>query len=135
MANHENLEVVQRFLQEGDLTAIMEDAEFFDFNLSEPILGSQAISNYISKHYNHWFRDGGAEFINIVTSERCVVMEFTFRGIHQAEWQGIPATGKAVEIPMCVIYDLEKGKITQGRLYYNGASMLRQLSIQVQAGS
>ena len=127
MTAEKNLEIVQRFLQQGDLSAMAEHAVFIDFTLPEPIQGNQAISEYISKHYNHWFRDGGAEFTNIVSAEKSVVMEFTFRGIHQANWRGIPTTGKAVEIPMCVIYDLENGQITRGRLYYDQSTMQSQL--------
>lgn len=127
MSAEKNLEIVQRFLQQGDLSAMTEDAVFTDFTLPEPIHGNRAISEYISKHYNLWFRDGGAEFTNIVSGEKSVVMEFTFRGIHKADWRGISPTGKAVEIPMCVIYDLDNGQITRGRLYYDQSSMESQL--------
>jgi hypothetical protein len=42
---------------------------------------------------------------------------------------GIPTTGNAVEIPMCVIYGLEDGVIRRGRLYYDGATMASQLGL------
>jgi len=43
--------------------------------------------------------------------------------------QGIPPTGKPVEIPMCVVNDLADGTIQRGRLYYDGATMARQLGL------
>ncbi|MCK4725844.1 MAG: ester cyclase [Anaerolineales bacterium] len=42
---------------------------------------------------------------------------------------GIPPTGKPVEIPMCVVYDVEAGIIQRGRWYYDGATMARQLGL------
>jgi steroid delta-isomerase-like uncharacterized protein len=129
VTGQDNLEIVQRFLSQGDLSAMAEDAVFQDITRSEPILGNKAIYEYINNPYNIWFPGGEAEFTNVVLGESSVVMEFTFRGVHQGEMQGIPPTGKAVEISMCVIYDLEDGVITQGRLYYDAASMLRQMGI------
>jgi len=129
MTGERNYKIVQRFLNEGDLSAMKEDAEFYDYTRVEPVTGSQAISDYIYSHYNIWFQDAVADFSNIVKGEKSVVLEFTFRGIHQGEMRGIPPTGKVVELPMCVIYDVENDIITQGRLYFDAASMLKQLGV------
>ena len=129
MIGEKNYKTVQRFLNEGDLSAMKEDAKFYDYTRVEPVIGSQAISDYIYRHYNIWFQDAVADVSNIVKGEKSVVLEFTFRGIHQGEMHGISPTGKAVEIPMCVIYDVENDIITQGRLYFDAASMLKQLGI------
>jgi steroid delta-isomerase-like uncharacterized protein len=129
MTGEENLEIVQRFLDKGELNAMAEDAVFQDFTQSEPIIGNKAISESIFRHYNIQFHEADAEMINIVTGKTSVVMEFIFRGVHKGELHGIPPTGKEVEIPMCVIYDVEGGIITKGRLYYDAATMLRQMGI------
>ena len=129
MIGERNYQIVQRFLSDGDLSAMKEDAEFYDYTRLDPVIGSQAISDYIYSHYNIWFQDAVADFSNIVKGESSVVMEFTFRGIHKGEMHGIPPTGKSVEIPMCVIYDLENDLIIQGRLYFDAATMLKQLGV------
>ena len=44
------------------------------------------------------------------------MVEADFVGKHIGEFAGIPATGKSVRVPLCVVYDLENGQITQGRV-------------------
>mgnify|MGYP003401677375 CR=1 FL=1 len=40
---------------------------------------------------------------------------------------GIPATGRKVRVPLCVVYDLEAGRIKRGRVYLEMPVLLRQL--------
>lgn len=133
MSAETNLKAVRAFLNQGELNVISEQATFQDFTRPESIQGPEAISQMIYNFYNVSFPGAEAEFTNIVAGEESVVMEFTFRGVHTGELWGIPPTGRAVEIPMCVIYDLEDGIIQRGRLYYDGATMARQLGLMIPA--
>ena len=47
------------------------------------------------------------------------------------EFAGIPATGKDVRVPLCVVYDLENDQIKQGRVYFEMPALLQQLGIQM----
>ena len=44
-------------------------------------------------------------------------MEIDFVGTHTAEFLGIPATGKSVNVPYSVVYDIPADKITALRVY------------------
>jgi steroid delta-isomerase-like uncharacterized protein len=57
------------------------------------------------------------------------VVEFTARGTHLAELEGIPATGKAVEVPVCNLIEVKDGKIYREREYFNALSMMQQLGV------
>jgi len=85
MTGEENLEIVQRFLDKGELNAMAEDAVFQDFTQTEPIIGNKAISDSIFRHYNIQFHEADAEMINIVTgktSEYCYRQNKCCHGIH-----------------------------------------------------
>ena len=43
-----------------------------------------------------------------------VMLRYTFHGIHQAQWRGIPPTGKAVTFTGMLIYRFDDGKIVEG---------------------
>lgn len=59
-----------------------------------------------------------------------IVLEILFSGKHTAEWNGIPATGKAVSVPACAIFTFdEAGKLAGERVYVDFTIVLRQLGI------
>jgi steroid delta-isomerase-like uncharacterized protein len=59
-----------------------------------------------------------------------VVLEVLIRGTHLGPWRGLPATGRRVEVPLCAIYSFDDGNRLAGeRIYYDRASVLRQLGI------
>ncbi len=50
-------------------------------------------------------------------------------GKHIGEFAGIPATGKDVKVPLCVVYDLENDRIKRGRVYFEMPVSMRQLGV------
>jgi predicted ester cyclase len=56
------------------------------------------------------------------------VLEGDFVGKHIGEFAGVPATGKTVRVPLCVVYDLEGGKIMRGRVYFEVPAFLKQVA-------
>lgn len=64
------------------------------------------------------------------TGEEAVVLEGMIRGIHATEWQGIPATGRSIEVPVCAVYTFDaEEKIAGERVYFDGSLLLRQLGV------
>jgi len=55
------------------------------------------------------------------------MIEAEFVGTHTGEFAGIPATGRKVRVPFCVVYDVQGDRITRGRVYMEMPVMLRQL--------
>jgi steroid delta-isomerase-like uncharacterized protein len=56
-----------------------------------------------------------------------VVVRATFRGQHQGEVRGIPATGKIVTFPVIIIYQLGDGKIFRHWLASDTLSLAQQI--------
>ena len=54
---------------------------------------------------------------------------WTGRGTHRGELQGIPPTGKRVEVPGSVFYRIVGGKIVEFRGLFNMMSLMQQLGV------
>ena len=54
---------------------------------------------------------------------------WTGRGTHRGNLQGIPATGKRVEVPGSVFYRIVEGKIVEFRGQLDMMGMMRQLGV------
>lgn len=69
-----------------------------------------------------------------------MVVEFMGRGTHTGPLHtptgDVPATGRRVDLPFCDVHRIEDGKITNGRSYFDLATMMRQLGLmpEVPAG-
>jgi steroid delta-isomerase-like uncharacterized protein len=57
------------------------------------------------------------------------VVEFTARGTHEAELEGIPATGKSIEIVVCDVIEVRDGKVYREREYFDQMTMMQQLGV------
>jgi len=73
------------------------------------------------------FPDGHITIEDMVAEEDRVVARITFNGTHQAEIEGIPATGKKVSMPGITIFRLDNGKIAEGWLLNDNLSLMQQL--------
>ncbi|MBL7183610.1 MAG: nuclear transport factor 2 family protein [Anaerolineae bacterium] len=123
MSTQDNISVVEAYLAGRGPELIAEDATFHDYTLPEPIRGTEEIAKMFHAVYNVAFPGAEAEFHNIVANDNCVVLEFTFRGVNTGSLMGKPPTGRRVEVPMCVVYDVEDGVIRRARLYYDSGRM------------
>ena len=56
-----------------------------------------------------------------------VVTRFVWKGTHRAEFFGVPATGRAVEVWGVVIDRLENGKIKDTRILMDALGLMMQL--------
>jgi steroid delta-isomerase-like uncharacterized protein len=64
-----------------------------------------------------------------VTDDK-VLLEVLICGTHLGPWRGLPATGRRVEIPLCGVYTFDDNDRLAGeRIYYDRASVLRQLGV------
>lgn len=59
-----------------------------------------------------------------------VILEVTVTGKHADTWQGIAATGRQIEVPLCAVFPFDgEGRLTGERVYMDGALLLRQLGV------
>ena len=65
----------------------------------------------------------------VLLDEDHAVFEADFAGKHIGDFNGIPATGIDVRVPMCVVYDVVGGLIWQARISFELPALLKQLGI------
>jgi len=63
-------------------------------------------------------------------ADDAILVEVLIRGTHLGPWRGLPATGRAVVIPLCGVYTFDPSDRLAGeKIYYDRATVLRQLGV------
>lgn len=116
--------------EHGDASAFADDVVFSVLGTGQEHRGPGAVLGMLENMYHVAF-DATTIFRNVVYAEHQAVGEWDFVGKHIGEFAGIPATGKEVRVPLCVVYDLENDKIKRGRVYFETPVLLQQLGLQL----
>ncbi len=77
--------------------------------------------------------DANFELVNAFVGEEGVVEESILRGTHGGTLFGIPATGHELALPLTIVFPIIGGQILGERLYFDLATLARQLGIAVDA--
>lgn len=118
---------IEEFFKTHDVIFVAENAVFKNMNTGEEINGRKAIADMLNYVYHVAF-DAKAIVNNTVITRNHALLEASFVGKHIGEFAGIAATGKQVNVPLCVTYDLnEDGLIQNGRIYMLTDVMMQQL--------
>ena len=112
-----------------DLSMMADDVAFTLMPSGDTRRGVEAVRQMLSNIYEVAF-DARAEARNLIFADKHAVWEGHFVGKHTGEFTGIPATGREVCVPMCVVYDLEDSKVNKARIYLEMTVMLEQLGVQ-----
>jgi steroid delta-isomerase-like uncharacterized protein len=111
-----------------DLSMMSEDVVFTHMATGDEHHGPEGVRRMLDYMYREAF-DATAEFRSRIVSEDQAVVEGDFVGKHTGEFARIPATGRSVRVPLCVVYDLESGWIKRARVYFEMPVLLRQLGV------
>ncbi len=85
---------------------------------------------YVAETYTTAFPDLEFEVRHQFSpSDDVAIMEFTARGTHEGELEGIAPTGKGVEIFVCNVLEVRDDKILHEREYFDALSVMRQLGV------
>ena len=90
--------------------------------------GAQPVTDFLSG-VMAGFPDFSAGTPSLTHAENGIVAEGHFTGTHEHEWAAIPATGRAVDVPFCAIFVFDDDRLVSERLYFDFATMLRQLGV------
>lgn len=75
------------------------------------------------------FSDIALEIFKYHQSEDAITVEFGLKARHAGEFEGIPATGKQIEIPVVGVYIFDvAGKLVQENITFDTAAIVRQIS-------
>ncbi|HEX8026316.1 MAG TPA: ester cyclase [Candidatus Limnocylindrales bacterium] len=128
MTIDETRSTMRRYLDSGhaDLEIMSPDVCFTVMATGQEFRGPGAIAAMLGYFYTQAFE---AQAINerVVFGEGRAVGEWDFVGRHIGEFAGVPATGKDVNVPLAVAYDLEDGKVVRGRVYFETPAFLAQV--------
>ena len=129
-ATAETRRIFEAYSEAHDVSYYAEDATFTDMtNPSQPIQGREGIAAMLAMFYGGAFEDGHSTLENMLIDGNRVMLEFTFHGTHTGPLEEIPATQRSISLPMMSVYHIEDGQIQWARLYYDSASLLRQLGV------
>jgi steroid delta-isomerase-like uncharacterized protein len=70
------------------------------------------------------------EILHPYVTGEAVILEVMISGTHTGAWRGLPGTGKSIRFPLCGIFTFDQeDKLRAERIYYDRASVLRQLGV------
>lgn len=111
----------------GDVSMLADDVVFTLMPTGQESRGPEAVLNTLNEFYRAAF-DAGVEPRMTIFDDGHAVFEGTFVGRHVGEFAGIPATGKTVHVPICIIYDVENEQIKRARVYFELPVLMQQLT-------
>jgi steroid delta-isomerase-like uncharacterized protein len=60
-------------------------------------------------------------------ADTAVFVEVRMTGTHQAEWAGIPASGRRMDLRVGCLFEFEDDRLVCERVYFDFATLMRQL--------
>ena len=83
------------------------------------------------KMLHNGFPDFAYSIEELIAVEDRVISRFIFRGSHEGEFQGIPATGNKIEISGIMMTRIENGKIVEDREEFEALGFMQQLGMEL----
>lgn len=99
---------------------VMANKEVFD--------GESRVDQFLSEN-RRAFPDFRFRAASVSPTPDAVLVEGVFTGTHEGQWRGLPATGRHVEFPMCLIFEFEGDVLVNERIYFDLGTPLGQLGV------
>jgi len=94
----------------------------------EVIDGSADVARYYEET-RAAFPDQRNELVAMHHADDAVIVEFDLLGTHDGAYRGLPPTGRTFRCRMVAIFEFEDDGIVCERVYFDSATILRQLGI------
>lgn len=94
------------------------------------IHGKAALRNQFVRPFVAGFPGNRHVVKNLICGKGSVAVEWTFEAAHKGSFASSAPTGSAVKLPGCGVYEFDpvKRQITAGRIYFDVATLLKQIS-------
>jgi steroid delta-isomerase-like uncharacterized protein len=132
MSAEENKALVRRFVEEfwneGNMSAA-DELMAVDAEIHMPtgeVVNLDGLKSFAGT-WRESFPDWHSTFEELIAEGDRVAERWTGRGTHRGGLQGIPPTGKRVEVPGSVFYRIVGGKIVEFRGQLDMMSLMQQL--------
>jgi len=106
------------------------DAKFYGFGPEG--LNPNGVKGAMTEFFTA-FPDSRMPVDDIIAEGDRVAIRHTFRGTHQAPFQGIPATGRSVVVTGITTLRVKNGKVVEGWLHADMFGLLQQLGVVPQS--
>jgi hypothetical protein len=127
MSIEETRKVLEAYWEDHDPRYVAEHAVFTMQPTGEEIRGRDAIAKHLAGFY-HGALEARAVRTNAIFGDGQGVLEARVVGQHTGVFAGIAPTGRPVDVPLCVTYDLAGGLIERARIYLLVNVLLRQIT-------
>jgi steroid delta-isomerase-like uncharacterized protein len=121
MTAHQTSTTINGYLDA--LVARADYAQYFADDVTLEIVGTpqgaqgrDAVRDLITWMHTQAF-DANPKIKTVISDDGHATLEADFVGTHTGEFLGIAATGRSVNVPYCVVYDIPADKITALRIY------------------
>jgi steroid delta-isomerase-like uncharacterized protein len=105
------------FLGRGDFADYFsDDVTWTIIGTDQQVQGREPVRDFLIWMHTQAF-DAHPKVKTLVVGDGQAALEADFVGIHTGEFLGIPATGKSVQVPYCVVYDLRDDELAALRAY------------------
>ena len=96
--------------------------------LSDPVDGAEAVAWFMNDMFRA-FPDWHSELMGpLVHCDSGIFVEVRMTGSQQGEWFGIPAQGGQMDVRVACMYDFDGSDLITERLWFDMATVTRQLS-------
>jgi steroid delta-isomerase-like uncharacterized protein len=108
--------------------ATLSETPLFKLNNDE-VVGRDGVRTFYADLFKG-FPDFHIDVKDRHVSDDAIILEVIISGTHMNEWSGIPASGRRVQFPLCVVFPFDDNdRITGERAYFDNALVLRQLGV------
>jgi steroid delta-isomerase-like uncharacterized protein len=90
--------------------------------------GETAVARYFEET-RAAFPDQRNELIALHHADDAIVAEFDLKGTHEGPFRGLPPTGRSFSCRMVALFLFESDQLVCERVYFDSATILRQLGI------
>jgi predicted ester cyclase len=115
-----------RYFDQDDFSTLADDVVYTVMATGQEARGPQAVQAMIHDLYSVAFKAGVEGRVRLFGDGQAM-FEGDFVGRQIGEYAGIPATGKEVRVPLCVVYFLKDDRIQRAHIYFEIPALLRQL--------
>ena len=130
----ENKELIKRFITATDA----QEFNSYDIFLSTDVVAhfpggldlDRTVIEENEKSFAAAFPDARRTIEDLISEGDKVVLRETFIGTHEGTFNGIPATGRKIQVGAIVIYRISNDKIVESWVEADFAGLMNQLTAQ-----
>ena len=124
-------EVWTKFFNERDMDVI--NSQYFTEDVTvvlpgDDLVGIEPLKNFYG-NYVIGFSDAEFTFVDLFGQGDKLVKHWNFKGTHDGDFFGIPATGKKVDLYGTTLILMENGKIKQEQDFFDNLDFYTQLGL------